>query len=211
MSALIKLKDWQYQTHKDTIDKMKLFLYISFAMMLCFALSCKEKDEWSVNAEPVGVMMFDGKEFREGGAYGLYEAYYGELRFVQEGYILYLNYEPKDFTNESSALHASLQFIIKRKANDKFEGGYLYYSKDDDDCSVLLETTSLLRTLVYDVSSAEILVTIIQSTSDTIEGQYIQNAFNFRIDYKMEAIDSKGGSHKVEGWAIHTPNDCRDL
>ncbi|MBP5637343.1 MAG: hypothetical protein J6X25_07510 [Bacteroidales bacterium] len=190
---------------------MKRFSYLFFIIFLCLFQSCSlNKDEWAKDSNPVGVMYFDGIQLRErGGIRWMHNGFYGELNIIQEGNDFSFLYDPHKLSNKNRSLEAYFpRFIIRGKFEESFDGGTIHYFDGDNKLSSELVIERNGKKEFYLVKEAKVLVSnlvFIRQTDDT----HFQA--NCRIDYTIEATDSLGIKHNVEGWAIPADRDSNRL
>lgn len=186
---------------------MNRFLGLFLVILLCFFQSCSlEKEEWAKDSNPVGVMYFDGIQLREGGGISWRPNFYGDLNIIQQGNDISFLYDPHKLSNKDKSLEAYFyRFIIRGKFEESFDGGTIHYLDGDNRYSSVLVIENKGKREYYIVNEATVLVSNLVFISQTDDTHFQANC---RIDYMIEAIDSLGIRHNVEGWAIPASRDA---
>lgn len=178
-------------------------------LFFCVVTSCTKdttKDEWARDSEPVGVMYFDGVEFREYGYVNTYYssswAYYGGLKIETHRSGFGLVYVPRHFWNKAHTIEVNFyDFYIDGSIIEKQEGR-LIYSQGDHVKPIYVAPNNKG---FCEVTTAELVFTFTPEEDAAIIDSEEDNAiyFNIFIEYRMEIIDFKGEKHDIEGWAIY--------
>ncbi len=175
---------------------MKRVFPWTWIILICLLTSCS-KSGWTDRSDPVGVMYLDGNELRENGFSNfVLGGIYGQLFLYRDGEKYYFEYDPRSLSNRMNTLKVSIHlFCINDISIEAFDEGRLFYSKGDNKYEPYLLVNKKGKKEVYDINSAMVII------SDADLSQDDETILNFRIDYTIEAFDSSGEIHLINGWA----------
>ena len=167
------------------------------------------KIEWPGGDKICGVMFFDGEEFREVKTETFFLApqrSYGYLYAHSKDKGDYdFRYTAQCLVNSTITTRFDMRLAFSIPEEQLKNGRFVYYGDEEDDWlrghyfrKFLEGVSHPQEDYFYKIAFADIRF----SEFNSIKSNEQYDVLEFRIDYKMEVLDTLDASHIIEGWAI---------